>query len=105
MEYQKAIDELQCDLLKNPEEVLENTERLERIRDRVRVDVLMEKARNAYNNYPFNLESGKNAFEGRGVIYTVITGEYDKIQEPEQTGDLTIFVLRIREPCARKYGI
>ncbi len=85
VEYQRLFNELHCDLQKNPVEVLEHIEELEKVRDRVIVDDFIEKAKNVYNNYPFNSELGKNAFEGRGVIYTVITGEYDKLREPEKT--------------------
>lgn len=35
-----------------------------------------------YSKYQFQSQLGENAFKGKGVVYTVITGDYDTLKEP-----------------------
>lgn len=51
--------------------------------EKVIIDAYKEASRNAYNNYKYNSTNKKDIFHGKGVVYTVITGSYDKLNEPE----------------------
>lgn len=42
-----------------------------------------ENARKAFENYKHRSDGKEKPFQGKGVIYTVITGGYDELNEPE----------------------
>lgn len=46
-----------------------------------------EYARKAYEEYPFHSQQKKLVFQGKGVIYTVITGNYDELCTPQYIDD------------------
>ncbi|MBQ7067276.1 MAG: DUF616 domain-containing protein [Lachnospiraceae bacterium] len=76
------LGELEIDLHNASIEVLERAERLEKTKDCAVVNLFIKNASDAYNRYSSSSISGENVFEGKGVVYTVITGNYDQLLEP-----------------------
>lgn len=81
-QIKNILEEIQADLQNTPVAVLEGTQRLEDIKDHAIVNLYMKNAREAYNRYSLHPMARENAFKGKGVVYTVITGEYDQLLEP-----------------------
>lgn len=60
-------------------------DRLHDLRDtvsRVLIESYRQKARDVYRQYQYQSKRGENAFKGKGVVYTVITGGYDELNPP-----------------------
>ncbi|MBD5473706.1 MAG: DUF616 domain-containing protein [Lachnospiraceae bacterium] len=80
------LEELIADLLEMSERDAFKEERLRELEEGVNqfiVRCAQSYARAAYEKYLFHLQPLKLAFQGKGVIYTVITGGYDALVEPE----------------------
>lgn len=86
-EFLKLLDNLILDSQKTPIEALDRIDALRKIEDGIIIESFMENARAAYERYPFQSTLGEMAFQGKGVVYTVITGDYDVLREPEYVDD------------------
>lgn len=77
------VEELICDLQGASSAAANRMDQLRRMSDPVIVKRYQQRAKAVYDAYPFSSSSGENVFTGKGVIYTVITGDYDVLREPE----------------------
>ncbi len=80
-ELAKLLGELLDDLEKSPIDAIERM--AEKIWKITLEQELIDYAKKAYSSYPFQSSLGTVAFEGKGVIYMVITGNYDALREPD----------------------
>lgn len=67
----------------NPIALLEHKEYQQRIQEQVLLMTFRHKASEVYQKDVSASKEQNNAFQGKGVIYTVITGDYDVLHEPE----------------------
>lgn len=51
--------------------------------EKIIIDTYREAAQKAYDNYKYKTSKKENIFNGKGVVYTVITGGYDQLNEPQ----------------------
>lgn len=78
-----CLEELVCDLQRTPADLSGKMEDLRAARDLAMIAGFQKRARMVYEDYPHRVPEGNVAFQGRGVVYTVITGGYDVLREPE----------------------
>lgn len=77
------VDSLIDDLQETSSVSNDRMDRLRRMSDPVIVKRYQQRAKAVYDKYPFQSSKEEGAFQGKGVIYTVITGNYDMLREPE----------------------
>ena len=77
------IDSLIDDLQETSSVSNDRMDRLRRMSDPVIIKRYQQRAKDVYDKYLFQSSKGEPAFHGKGVIYTVITGDYDVLREPE----------------------
>lgn len=77
------VDRLIGDLQGTSSVSSDGMDRLRQVSDPVIVKRYQQKAKAVYERYPFQSLKGEVAFQGKGVIYTVITGDYDVLRDPE----------------------
>ena len=82
-ELSGILDEFIYDLQRTPIEALDRLNGLYKAVENIQEEVLIQNARIMYERYPYQSTLGKNAFQVKGVVYTLITGDYDVIKEPK----------------------
>lgn len=83
MALASLVEELIGDLKGASSAASKRMDSLRRASDPVIVKRYKQRAKALHDAYPFSSSSGENVFTGKGVIYTVITGDYDVLREPE----------------------
>lgn len=85
------MEELINDLETIPkQEMFASEEKLRMLDEKVIQSIICrykEYARKAYEEYLFYPQQEKSVFQGKGVIYTVITGDYDELCPPQYIDD------------------
>ena len=77
------LDELIFDLHRTPIETLDRLDGLIKAKENMEEEFFIQNAKAVYERYPYQSTLGRIAFQGRGAIYTVITGNYDVLREPK----------------------
>ena len=86
-ELADCLEDLVSDLQRIPEDISGKMTSLRTARDLAMIGHFKKSAKKAYDDYPYRSLTGESVFHGKGVVYTVITGGYDVLREPEYVND------------------